>query len=137
MSIRVISWNIYYGDIGKETPADRFNKIATIASANNVDVVLLQEHPGATSKFVGVNGLLIGAVVPVGYTYEVFPEMASNITHRVSASNRAYAILYKSTVTLGSTSYFQQAAFVDGPLKNYLRCPVKYAVTHGGTAYNC
>ncbi|MFN7118532.1 MAG: endonuclease/exonuclease/phosphatase family protein [Saprospiraceae bacterium] len=135
MPISVLSWNMYYGNLPNSTPVQRFNHIAQIAANNNIDVVLLQEHPGITSNFVHPNGLLNGAVVPPNYQYQVIQEMNANIHNRASASNRAYAILFRNTCALANTSYFNQNNFIL-PTQSYLRCPVQYQITHNYINYN-
>ncbi|RKP52469.1 endonuclease/exonuclease/phosphatase family protein [Trinickia fusca] len=135
MPIRILSWNIYYGNVNGLTPVQRLNQIAVIAEQNNVDLVFLQEHPGSGSQFVDANGLLTGANIPNGYQYSVFPEMAGNIANRVSASNRAYAVLSRNTCALGAPAYFQQNSFIQ-QVGSALRCPVTYQVVHNLTTYN-
>lgn len=45
--MRFLSWNIYHGAIGGETPVDRIAAIVGLGLRNKIDVIALQEVPGA------------------------------------------------------------------------------------------
>ncbi|MFK8046023.1 MAG: hypothetical protein AB8B72_11045 [Crocinitomicaceae bacterium] len=138
MSIKTLSWNMYYGSVHQTTPCQRFNRIMTIANTFQVDLVFLQEHPGLSSQLTDQTGRLHGiSPIPSDYNYHVIPEMDHYITDRVSASNRAYALLIKNTCQLSDVGYFNQSQFVNHPkLRSYLRCPVHYKIKHLGITYN-
>ncbi len=138
MPIRVLSWNMYYGNINNTSPAQRFEQILRIASQNDVDIVFLQEHPGITSGFTNNAGLLhLNNPIPPNYAYAVFPEMANHIGNRLSLSNRAYAIVWKNTCNLNAVAYFNQNHFVNHPaLGSHLRCPVQYQIRYNRRDYN-
>ena len=125
MSIKIISWNMYYGTVHQTTPAQRFDRIMAIANTYQVDLVFLQEHPGISSQLTDQTGRLLGiSPIPANYNYHVIQEMDHRITDRVSSSNRAYALLIKNTCQLSDVSYFNQSQFVNHPqLQSYLRCP--------------
>ncbi len=122
------------GGLAVSSPVQRFNNIVQIAAQNQVDVVFLQEHPGYTSQFTDHNGFLNQAQVPPSYHYQVFPEMNPQITNRVSASNRSYALVFRNSCVLNQTQFFNQANFVN-PLNSALRCPVLYEINKNGTGY--
>lgn len=143
MPIRVITWNLYYGNCatqpqfnGAATSAvERLNHIANYANGQNVDVVFLQEHPGATSGQVDGNGRLLGANTH-GYNYTVFQEMPGALAPRVSLHIRAYAILTRPGIVLGPMQYFNQNDFRQYPGGPYMRAPVLTPIGNGHTNYN-
>jgi hypothetical protein len=139
MSIKILSWNMYYGDLSRNdsTPAGRFNHIIHLAVQNSIDVIFLQEHPGISSQFTNPEGYLTGTggLTP-NYEYFVFQEMANDISNRYNQSNRAYAVILRKGFQL-NMSYFHQNSFVNNPqLESRLRCPIQCEIIANDITYN-
>jgi endonuclease/exonuclease/phosphatase family metal-dependent hydrolase len=148
MSIRALTWNIYHGTINNKTPSERIQQIASIASANDVDIVCLQEVPQSIlqASFDGVpnqNPPVIQALSAQvmnnflnDFTVIQYYKEDPPLTPAATNTSDGYLFLLRNSVI---TSYknlnrFQPASFVS-PYGTYYRPPVaiEFQTVKGGS----
>lgn len=145
--MRVLSWNIYHGTLNGITPGQRIGQICTLAMANGVDVICLQEVPqallDATVPFGPVTAAApVVANFPAGFTggfaaLQCLRETVPGPPAPATETADGYLILYRLGTFVGHQNfqYFAPASFV-GPAGSRLRAPVEIELqANVGTSY--
>lgn len=152
MPFTVITWNIYHGNIGPQTPAQRIQWIANIAALNSIDVVCLQEVPQSlldTTVVDGPPGPLSGVMAALAdpsmnaflNAYSVVQVYSENSTLGPQATTTADGYLYlirNASVPIFNFTvpYQYDPAYFSSPYGTYYRPPVQLNVqTASGTQF--
>lgn len=145
--MRILSWNVYHGTLNGVAPGQRIGQICTLAMANGVDVVCLQEVPqnllDATVPFGPVTPTApIAADFPAGFAgsfaaLQCLRETVPGPPAPATQTTDGYLILYRLGSFVGHQNfqYFSPASFV-GPAGSRLRSPIEVELqTNGGASY--
>ncbi|MGI9261837.1 MAG: endonuclease/exonuclease/phosphatase family protein [Woeseiaceae bacterium] len=134
--MRILSWNVYHGTLNGVSPGQRIGQICSLALANGVDVICLQEVPQSLLDASVPFGIVtaaapVNAEFPAGFAgsfgalqcfRETVPGPPSPLTHTTDG----YLVLYRLAgfVSYQNFQYFSPASFI-GPAGSRLRCPVE------------
>jgi exonuclease III len=128
-TVRVLTWNIFYGSYQGSSFMDRLRRIMKICQENNVDIVSLQEVPSGLGSPSGTQS---------GYNYaykdgEYDPSLKGPTN--VSRKSGSYLTLYSSKVFLASLGFFRSQDFKN-QVGTYLRPPFRIQCTINGKAFS-
>ncbi len=164
--MRIISWNVYYGTLNNNfvsnqtlnmqnvslvSPTDRVRYILLLAAYYNVDVVVLQELPGALPPLLngGVQGpgqitfnhnIGINNTIQVNFNYATIREQLVPPGYaNLSASNRNYGVFINANIQnlqwAQPPTYYLPLTYI-AYLKVLARPPIHFAVAKNNTLYN-
>ena len=132
----ILSWNIYHGTIGGQTPMNRLLVIANLMVQNNVDILCLQEVP-QTCLDTNANPFGVPGPCEVTNTLGQIPNFANNYTvlqgwsennpntPNSSVTKDGYLIIFSNNTFpngYNGMDYYYAAAFKYG--STYYRPPV-------------